>query len=154
MKWHIPIPCSPFKKNYILLQSTGGGGDYRLGYASDSGAARICQKGAKAMERSDQAGEGVGGEIFENSGKHAHEIPLLGGILCEVAYTNPLIPLSIFFIPINGGGGPCALSYANESGAAKARVTHRREIFKNSGMNTALSCTFKCLFRGYIDYVK
>ena len=36
-----------------------------LSYASDSGAARICQKGAKARERSDQAG---GGGIFENSG--------------------------------------------------------------------------------------
>ena len=43
-----------------------------LSYASDSGAARICQQGAKARER----GQGVGGcfppshgrEIFENSG--------------------------------------------------------------------------------------
>ena len=32
-----------------------------LSYASDSGAARICQQGAKARERNDQAGEGVGG---------------------------------------------------------------------------------------------
>ena len=34
-----------------------------LSYASDSGAARICQQGAKARERSDQAGGGcfVGG---------------------------------------------------------------------------------------------
>ena len=32
-----------------------------LSYASNSGAARICQQGAKARERSDQAGEGVGG---------------------------------------------------------------------------------------------
>ena len=47
-----------------------------LSYASDSGAARICQQGAKARERSDQAGEGVGGgfppprsrEIFRKFG--------------------------------------------------------------------------------------
>ena len=32
-----------------------------LSYASDGGAARICQRGAKARERSDRAGEGVGG---------------------------------------------------------------------------------------------
>ena len=32
-----------------------------LSYVSDSGAARICQRGAKARERSDRAGEGVGG---------------------------------------------------------------------------------------------
>ena len=32
-----------------------------LSYASDSGAARICQRGAKARERSDRAGGGGGG---------------------------------------------------------------------------------------------
>ena len=49
-----------------------------LSYASDSGAARICQQGAKVREQNDRAGGGcVGGgggspshgmEIFENSG--------------------------------------------------------------------------------------
>ena len=45
-----------------------------LSYASDGGAARICQRGAKAREQSDRAGgrvwEGVspshGREIFKN----------------------------------------------------------------------------------------
>ena len=73
MKWHIPIFYSNQQWcSQDLSKGGGGGGEglyvLRLGYASDSGAARICQKGAKAMERSDQAGEGVGGEIFENSG--------------------------------------------------------------------------------------
>ena len=34
---------------------------FTLGYASDSGAGKICRQGTKAMERSDRAGEGVGG---------------------------------------------------------------------------------------------
>ena len=50
-------------------------------------------------------------------------MPLLGGRLCEVAYTNPLIPLLTFFIPINWGGGGAwtlvPLSYASVSGAAR-----------------------------------
>ena len=46
-----------------------------LSYASDGGAARICQRGAKARERSDRAGGGCGTvgdfpshgrEIFQN----------------------------------------------------------------------------------------
>ena len=47
---------------------------------------------------------------------------LLGGWLCEVTYTNPLLPPSFekLFTPIEGGGGmaPCALSYASDGGAA------------------------------------
>ena len=39
----------------------GGNGACALSYASDGGAAMICQQGAKARERSDRAGEGVGG---------------------------------------------------------------------------------------------
>ena len=50
----------------------GGMGACALSYASDSGAARICQEGAKARERSER-GEGAvppsdGREIFENLG--------------------------------------------------------------------------------------
>ena len=37
----------------------------------------------------------------------------------------------------------------NGATGAKARVSHVREIFENSDMNTALPCTFKCIFRGY-----
>ena len=56
-------PTPPFFQKIILLQSRGAGGmaPCALSYASDGGAARICQRGAKARERSDQAGEGVGG---------------------------------------------------------------------------------------------
>ena len=42
-----------------------------LSYASDSGAARTCQQGAKAREQNDRAGGGCGShgmENFENSG--------------------------------------------------------------------------------------
>ena len=36
----------------------------------------------------------------------------------HVAYTNLIIPLSIFFFPINGGGGGFVpLSYASDSDA-------------------------------------
>ena len=47
-------------------------GSCALSYASDNGAARICQEGAKARERSER-GEGAvppfdGREIFENLG--------------------------------------------------------------------------------------
>ena len=64
VKSHIRMPNSPLLK-FVLLQSSGvGGGAWAfvpLRYASDSGAARICQReGAKARERSDRAGEGVG----------------------------------------------------------------------------------------------
>ena len=48
---------------------------------------------------------------------------LLGGWLCEVTYTNPLLPLLLknYFTPIKGGGGMalCALSYASDGGAAR-----------------------------------
>ena len=45
MKWNVPIRYSPFYK-FLLLQSGGGGiGPCALSYASDSGAARICERG-------------------------------------------------------------------------------------------------------------
>ena len=48
---------------------------------------------------------------------------LLGGWLCEVTYTNPLLPLLLknYFNPIKGAGGkaPCAITYASEGGAAR-----------------------------------
>ena len=69
-------------------------------------------------------------EIFENLGMKATyslilNAIILGGRLCEVAYTpipSGLILLSTLFIPINGGGGGGAWalvrhSYASDSGA-------------------------------------
>ena len=54
-----------------------------LSYASDSGAARNCQQGAIARERSDQAGRVLKG--FSPS--HGREILLLKIILCmKTAY--------------------------------------------------------------------
>ena len=54
----------PFKLCFTPIIGGGGGGAWAfvpLRYASDSGAARICRReGAKARERSDRAGEGVG----------------------------------------------------------------------------------------------
>ena len=48
---------------------------------------------------------------------------LLGGWLCEVTYTNPLLSPSLknYFTPIKGTGdmSPCALSYASDGGAAR-----------------------------------
>ena len=60
-----------------------------LSYASDSGAARICQRGPKRGSEVTERGEGLGGgspsdgrDIFENPGmkRHflAHKKPLLG----------------------------------------------------------------------------
>ena len=52
---------------FFLLQSTGGGGGgggmCPCAHASDSGAARICQRGTKTRERSNRAGDGVGGGL-------------------------------------------------------------------------------------------
>ena len=53
----------PFKDFFNLNQGGGAWAPVALSYASDSGAARSYQRGAKGRERSDQAGEG-GGEIF------------------------------------------------------------------------------------------
>ena len=48
---------------------------------------------------------------------------LLGGWLCEVTYTNPLLPPSFekLFYSNQGGRGMalCALSYASDGGAAR-----------------------------------
>ena len=54
-------PTPPFFWK-LFYSSQGGGGmaPCALSYASDGGAARICQRGAKARERSDQAGGGCG----------------------------------------------------------------------------------------------
>ena len=53
-------------KNYFTPIKGGAGmAPCALSYASDGGAARICQRGGggKARERSDRAGEGVGGDF-------------------------------------------------------------------------------------------
>ena len=82
VKWHRPIPYSTLF-SFIPING-GGGGDMcpsALSYASDSGAAKICQQGVKARERSDRAGEGCGRGVplpryiwrfFYNSGIKCH----------------------------------------------------------------------------------
>ena len=106
-----------------------------LSYSSNSGAARICQRGPKQGSEVTERGEGVGGgfplprgrEFFENLCMKttflAHLMALLGGWLCEVTYTNPLLPASFenLFYSNQGGGGmaPCALSYASDGGTAR-----------------------------------
>ena len=97
-------------------------------------------EGGKARERSDRAGVGVGRGVSPRS--HGREIFLfyfvhqngifctlnviIRGRLCEVAYTNPLLPLLFIFYSNQwggGGGGAWALapvSYAcSNSGAAR-----------------------------------
>ena len=71
---HIPIPYilpASFEKLFYSNEGGGGMAPCALSYASDGGTARICQRGAKARERSDRAGGGCGSpshgrEIFQN----------------------------------------------------------------------------------------
>ena len=108
-----------------------------LSYASDGGTARICQRGAKARERSDRAGGGCGrgfppptvGRFFKNLClKTAFSCTLdtfIRGSLCSGIDQFPtlvlflmiffqgnffLFPffLLLFYSPINGGGGVMA----------------------------------------------
>ena len=132
MAYYVPIPLySPFKKN-ILLQLRGAWALVHLSYCSNSGAARICQRGPKQGSEVSERGEGVFspprvGRFFENLCMKttflAHLMALLGGWLCEVTYTNPLFPPSFekIFYSNQGGGGmaPCALSYSRDGGAAR-----------------------------------
>ena len=84
--------------------------------------------GSKRGSEATEWGEGVFppptvGKFFENSCMENGICfaPLLGGRLCEVAYTNPLLPPFNFFHSNQGGGGAWALvplSYASASGAA------------------------------------
>ena len=74
-------------------------------YASDSGAAKFCQRGGgggcfPTVER-------YFGNLCMKTGFFAHEMLLLGGRLCEVSYTSPLLPLFLNFFYSNqrGGGG-------------------------------------------------
>ena len=98
-------------------------------------------------------------------------MPLSGGWLCEVTYTNPLLSPSLknFFTPIKGTGTcplvPLAMpvtvvqpGFVNggQSEGAKRRSggrvweggSHGREIFENSCMKTACSCTLNTIIRG------
>ena len=103
---------------------------------------------------------------------------LLGGWLCEVTYTNPLLPPSfekVFYSNQAGGGegmAPCALSYASDGGAARicqrgAKARERSDrawggcgrgfpppsvgrFFENLCMKTAFSSTLNDIIRGYI----
>ena len=71
-------------------------------YASDSDAARICQQGAKARERSDRAGfppPTVGRFVKIRVWKRhflAHEMPLLGVVYVVAYSTNSLLVESIY----------------------------------------------------------
>ena len=94
-------------------------------------------------------------------------MPLLGGRLCEVANTNPLLPLlTICVSPIKVQWGLVPLSYASDSGAAricqrggggggKARVrsdqagevffpSHGREIFWKFLCENGIVLHIKC----------
>ena len=70
-----PTPPS-FEKLFNSNQGGGGMAPSALSYASDGGAARICQRGAKVRERSDRAGGGGGGgRVCEGvSPSHGREI--------------------------------------------------------------------------------
>ena len=89
-------------------------------------------------------------------------MPLSGGWLCEVTYTNPLFSPSLKnnFTPIKGTG-TCPLvpmpvtvvqpGFVNggQSEGAKRRSGGRVwEIFENSCMKTAFSCTLNTIIRG------
>ena len=164
-----------------------------LSYSSNSGAARICQRGPKrgseATERGGGCGRGGGGfplpctvgRCFENSCMKtkflAHWMPLLGGWLCEVTYFFIPIPyspllLKNYFTPIKGAGtcplvpsAICQWRWCSQdlSTGAKARErsdragggcgrgvspSNCREIFENSCMKTAFSCTLDTIMRG------
>ena len=56
-----PLLPPSFEKLFYSNQRGRGMAPCALSYASDGGAARICQRGAKARERSDRAGGGGGG---------------------------------------------------------------------------------------------
>ena len=62
---------------------------------------------------------------------------LLGGRLCEVAYTNPLLPPFNFFHSNQGGGGAWALvplSYASSAaGICQPRVKARERSDRVGG---------------------
>ena len=97
-------------------------------------------------------------------------MPLLGGWLCEVTYTNPLLSPSFekLFYSNQGGGdmSPCALNYASDGGAARicqrgpkqgSEATERGEgvgggfpgrFFEILCMKTAFSCTLDTIIRG------
>ena len=104
---------------FLLSESTGSGGMgpcAPLIYASDSGVARICERGAKARKQSDQAGGGCGwgcppshciGRIFIinlNCVSKPHSLhinSIIRGRLC-----NGIDQFLCFFhSSIKGGGG-------------------------------------------------
>ena len=91
-----------------------------ISYSSNSGAAMICQRGPKQGSEVTERGKGVGGGfppltvgrffcwkfVYMKTTFLAHWMALLGGWLCEVTYTNPLLPppllLKNYFTPIKG----------------------------------------------------
>ena len=100
-------------------------------------------------------------------------MPLLGGRLCEVAYTNSLLPLLKCILLQSRGGAwvLVPLSYASDSGAARIcqrgpkqgseatergevvggfPPSHGRKIFENSCMKTTFSCTLTPIIMGIL----
>ena len=57
VKWHIPIPYSTHF-NIYFTPINGGGAFVPLSYASDSGAAKICQRGGGLMRGSEATDRG------------------------------------------------------------------------------------------------
>ena len=89
-------PFTPLKGNHGPLVP--------LSYSSDSGAARICQRGAKRGSKETKRGEGVGGGreiswkfVYEN-GTFLHINSIIRGSLCSGIDQFPTIFLiSSFF---------------------------------------------------------
>ena len=65
-----------------------------LSYASDGGAARICQRGAKAREQSDRAGGGGGGGCGRGGGvSPSHGREIFQNLCLKTAFSCTLDPL-------------------------------------------------------------
>ena len=90
---YIPIPYSTLLlKNYFTPIKGGGGMALcALSYASDGGAARICQRGAKAREQSDRAGGGCGRPWEGVPPSHGREI--FQNLCLKTAFSCTLDPL-------------------------------------------------------------
>ena len=119
MKWHIPIPYFPLLISFTPIKGGGGMGSCTpLAMPVPVVQLAFVNLGSKRGSEATEWGEGVfplptvGNFFVENSCMKTaffcvHIImPLLGGKLCEVAYTNPLLPLvKIYFTPIEGSMG-------------------------------------------------
>ena len=82
-------PLFPLSKMYFIPINAGGGGGggldpcVSLSYASDSGAARICQRGPKRGSEATGRGEGMGGGF---SPSHGREIFFFENLCMKIAF--------------------------------------------------------------------